>query len=736
MPLPSRFRTRGAAQTNDHSSSPNAIHPRILRGARSSGRLDLANRDLTIIPESVYHLHDFDHPVNAAARSADGDSAERWWENVDLTHLLLAFNAIKALDHRIANLAALRVVDLSNNQLAALPLEFSQLTHLTHLNLAGNQLTSLPAGLYHLPLHELKLGHNQLGEVPVGDLSTWATTLVTLDLADNSLTVLPETLGQLAQLTTVSLARNRIAYLPQAWWQHWVNLERLDVSDNCLRCLFSMPSQYATEPLQPLSITLPRLTELDAHGNGMVSLYGRVVARSAASTPPVLMDLTPLALALPSLRELNLAYNGLDQLGPLLRGCRQLLTLDIRNNHLSQLPSGIVQLDQLSRLDISNNDFRQLPPRLGHLESLRVLHYVGNPLRAMLHAPNTSTVLVRLRNRMTDAQRSKDAADPPEPCTVVACPVADGSNSKSAPPPPALAEAAPLEPLPSPTQEEARPLSPLAPVDTPLALAETTAQLKLITEWVVPTVAPVPEDAGQRPTWAFDPQSRSARVSKLDLTSQGLSDLLPCEVAQVTFDPEDVQLADNALTSFPSALVPAFYATLTYLNLSRNQLAQFPWWTVAPPNTSCALPALPCLRLLDLSFNAITTWPLLTQAYSADTTSDPLLTPFPQLEELNLGDNQLTETAQYPLRWLFPKLTILHLNHNKIGQIPFATAFQGLTRLNLANNDLGQLPPTLGLNTSLQVLYLEGNRFRIPKPQLLRQGTQAILEYLRDRMPQ
>ncbi|KAJ1981561.1 hypothetical protein H4R35_000655 [Dimargaris xerosporica] len=718
MPLPSRLRTRGMTQAPDHCARPNVINPRILRGARSSGRLDLANRDLTAIPESVYHLHDFDHPVNAAARRADGDNAERWWENVDLTHLVLAFNAIEALDHRIANLAALRVVDLSNNQLTALPPEFAQLTHLTHLNLTGNQLTSLPAVLYQLPLHELKLGHNRLTKVPVGDLSAWAATMVTLDLTGNCLTALPEALGQLARLTTVSLARNRVVFLPRAWWQHWLNLERLDVSDNCLRCLFSLPSQYATEPLQPLAITLPRLTELDAHSNGMVSLYGRVVDQSAVSTPPVRMDLTPLTLSLPSLRELNLAYNGLDQLGPLLPGCRQLLTLDLRNNHLSQLPSGIVQLDQLNRLDISNNDFATLPPRLGHLESLKVLHYVGNPLRALLHTPNTSTVLVRLRNRMTEDELRKDAADSPAPCTVVACPIAD---DRDAPP----ARPSPLGPSPSPTQAVAAPL----PVETPSALAEAMAPLSVTSEWVIPTVVPVPESAaGQLPTWTYDSHSQSARVGKLDLTSQGLSELLPCEVAQVKFGPEDVQLANNALASFPSALVPAFYTTLTYLNLSRNQITQFPWWTAAPPNTVEALPALPCLRLLDLSFNAIVAWPQLTDDCLTAATPDPAHLPFPQLEELNLGDNQLTETTQYPLHWLFPKLTILHLNHNKIAQIPHATAFQGLTRLNLANNDLSQLPPALGLNTSLQVLYLEGNRFRIPKPQLLRQGTQAVLE--------
>ena len=41
----------------------------------------------------------------------------------------------------------------------------------------------------------------------------------------------------------------------------------------------------------------------------------------------------------------------------------------------------------------------------------------------------------------------------------------------------------------------------------------------------------------------------------------------------------------------------------------------------------------------------------------------------------------------------------------------------------------------LGNLTQLRSLLLEGNLFRVPRPNILTQGTQAILAYLRDRIP-
>jgi len=58
-----------------------------------------------------------------------------------------------------------------------------------------------------------------------------------------------------------------------------------------------------------------------------------------------------------------------------------------------------------------------------------------------------------------------------------------------------------------------------------------------------------------------------------------------------------------------------------------------------------------------------------------------------------------------------------------------------LSTLDLQNNDLAQVPPQLGNATQLRSLQLEGNPFRNPRAAILAKGTQALLAYLRDRIP-
>ncbi len=58
-----------------------------------------------------------------------------------------------------------------------------------------------------------------------------------------------------------------------------------------------------------------------------------------------------------------------------------------------------------------------------------------------------------------------------------------------------------------------------------------------------------------------------------------------------------------------------------------------------------------------------------------------------------------------------------------------------LAVLDLANNDIGLVPPELGNLTQLRSLQLDGNAFRVPRPQVLSKGTASIMAYLRDRIP-
>ena len=71
-------------------------------------------------------------------------------------------------------------------------------------------------------------------------------------------------------------------------------------------------------------------------------------------------------------------------------------------------------------------------------------------------------------------------------------------------------------------------------------------------------------------------------------------------------------------------------------------------------------------------------------------------------------------------------------------QVPTeVTGLTALAELDLGNNSISSVPPVVGLmHLTLKVLQLEGNPLRTIRRPILNKGTPAVLEYLRDRIPQ
>lgn len=75
-------------------------------------------------------------------------------------------------------------------------------------------------------------------------------------------------------------------------------------------------------------------------------------------------------------------------------------------------------------------------------------------------------------------------------------------------------------------------------------------------------------------------------------------------------------------------------------------------------------------------------------------------------------------------------------------QVPASiSSLHCLKELSLADNDLSNLPPQLGMllpavGGALRVLQLQGNPLRAIRRPVLDRGTAAVLDWLRERMPQ
>ena len=57
--------------------------------------------------------------------------------------------------------------------------------------------------------------------------------------------------------------------------------------------------------------------------------------------------------------------------------------------------------------------------------------------------------------------------------------------------------------------------------------------------------------------------------------------------------------------------------------------------------------------------------------------------------------------------------------------------------LDVSGNEIGQLEPKLGLlgAEGLRTLLVGGNRFRVPRRDVVDKGTEAVLSYLKSKIP-
>ncbi|XP_049586378.1 leucine-rich repeat-containing protein 40 isoform X1 [Syngnathus scovelli] len=355
----------------------------LLKAARQSGTLNLTNRSLTEVPASVYRLN-VDTPAEAHHNVSFGAS-ERWWEQTDLTKLLMASNRLTSLSDDIRLLPALTTLDLHDNQLQMLPAALGELRELQQLRLGLNCLRSLPMEVYALKnLRNLTLQQNLLDALPeeLGQLEA----LTELDLSDNRLTELPSSLGRLCRLQKLHLCRNELGRLPDSL-SLLTNVKLLDCSNNLLSDVPTSLSQMAA--LEQLYLRHNKLCHL------------------------------PLVHA-PVLKELYVGNNQITGMsGEHLAGLGVLSVLELRDNKISALPEQLAALGTLTRLDLTNNNIGMLPAALGLLPELKILLLEGNPLRGIrrdLLTKGTNELLKYLRGRIKEDPKS--AGDVPTAMTL------------------------------------------------------------------------------------------------------------------------------------------------------------------------------------------------------------------------------------------------------------------------------------------------------------------------------
>ncbi|KAL5430906.1 hypothetical protein PMIN07_008047 [Paraphaeosphaeria minitans] len=220
--------------------------------------------------------------------------------------------------------------------------------------------------------------------------------------------------------------------------------------------------------------------------------------------------------------------------------------------------------------------------------------------------------------------------------------------------------------------------------------------------------------------------SLASRLTMLDISNNRLKDLEDVQLYRLQ-SLQGLRLSNNRLTRLPAYF--GQYRALRSLNLSSNSLHEF-------PDFLCDVRTLVDL---DISFNSISSLPKIGQLTCLErlwATNNKLSGSFPpslcnlvNLREIDVRFNALNSMdvmSQLPrLEYLmighnsissfeghFPKIRVLHMNHNPLTRFGMLQSVPSLSVLNLASAKLAALPEELFPRiTGLTKLILDKNHF-------------------------
>ncbi|KAK1626257.1 hypothetical protein QYE76_000572 [Lolium multiflorum] len=307
---------------------------------------------------------------------------------VGVRHLGLAGNMISGLIPLLSNCSRMESLDLSRNDISGevAPGVISGCSSLVTLDLSNNLLTGAfpPDILGFASLSYLNLSFNNFSDgLPAGDsLAAGIPRVATLSLSYNYFNgSLPDTMGSLAELTTLELNSNELTGVIPPSLCPSTGTSKLEV--------LHLQNNYLTGGIPPSISNCANLQSLDLalnyiNGSIPTSLGDLTLLRDLILWENQLHGEIPASLAGARwLQHLILDYNGLTGgIPPELVYCQDLIWLSLGSNKLSgPVPAWLGRLDSMANLKLNNNSFSgTIPPELGDCKQLILLDLNDNQL--------------------------------------------------------------------------------------------------------------------------------------------------------------------------------------------------------------------------------------------------------------------------------------------------------------------------------------------------------------------
>ncbi|KAI0417764.1 hypothetical protein F5X98DRAFT_339487 [Xylaria grammica] len=601
-----------------------------------------------------------------------GDGA--WAESVDLTRFVAADNELEMIDDSI-------FPDVGPNDFTSEDVDDRGRIFwgLESADLHGNMLISLPLGLRRLQqLTSLNLTANKLTNNCL-EIVAQCTNLRDLKLGNNLLYGPLEDFFILENLEILDLHGNNISALPRGI-DRMKRLRILNLDENALE---SLPFQSLSAlPLSELHVRKNKLTGtlIEAGVESFSQL--QILDCSSNQLSYIVSPDVKQPPSFPCLHQLTISMNRLKLL-PDMSSWDSILTINADDNSISAFPEGFTSRHTLRHAGFSSNDIRIIPPEIARMDGLTMLRITGNPLRDKKFTSLTTEGL-------KDALLTRLGPLPSEEVGGVEN-FANGIDSIGA------------------NTTRAQMATPTAPTgDDDFEDGQSESD-----DFATPPTSAPHSPARSRShtltsqTW---PVKSGGILDRSNTQSSSLHPVVCSKIAAVQ-SVREVRLHHNTFSQFPNSL-SFFSDTITSLSMSHNQLTGESWLTEQLDLTA--------LRELNLQSNFCTSLaPLVTYLCA------------PNLEKLDVSLNRIVRIPA--LRDVFPSLTVLLISNNRLEELDPDT-LEGMKIVDASNNEIAHLNPRLGL-LGLERLDVMGNRFRVPRWNVLERGTEATLRWLRGRVP-
>ncbi|MGB3493322.1 MAG: leucine-rich repeat domain-containing protein, partial [Elainellaceae cyanobacterium] len=272
------------------------------------------------------------------------------------------------------------------------------LHNLTELDLSNNQIEELPDSITQLHnLTELDLSNNQIEEIP--ECIAQLQNLTKLDLRDNQIKEIPECIAQLQNLTKLDLGENQIKEIPECIAQ-LQNLTELSLGENqineipeCIAQLQNLTELYLGEN------QIKEIPECIAQLQNLTTLYlGNNQIKEIPDCIAQLQNLT----------ELYLWNNQIKEIPECIAQLQNLTTLVLWNNQIKEIPECIAQLQNLTTLYLGGDQIKEIPECIAQLQNLTTLVLGSNQIKEI------SESIAQLQNLTTLYLRDNQIKEIPE----------------------------------------------------------------------------------------------------------------------------------------------------------------------------------------------------------------------------------------------------------------------------------------------------------------------------------